>query len=381
MRTPDGFGFSLEAQDGAARAGLLATKHGAVETPVFMAVGTRASVKGVTPDQLLSIGVPMVLGNTYHLVLRPGDALVAKMGGLHRFMNWPYPILTDSGGFQVFSLHDLRKIDEDGVEFRSHIDGALLQLNPERATAIQENLGADVIMCFDDCPPATEDRVRIEAAVDRTTRWALRCQQAQTRTDQALFGIVQGGVDPELRARSARSLVELDLPGYAVGGLSVGETAEERNAILDATTPLLPEAKPRYLMGVGRPEDLLDGVMRGVDMFDCVMPTRNGRNALAFTSEGVIRLRNAKFAEDPRPLDPNCACPTCRGYSRAYLRHLFLVDEMLGPTLTSIHNLAYYTTLMKGARQAIIEHRFSAYRAEVLAGYQSAKSPGDDSTT
>ena len=378
MRTPDGFGFQVRGTDGAARAGLLQTPHGAVETPVFMAVGTRASVKGVTPEQLLSIGVPMVLGNTYHLVLRPGDALVAKMGGLHRFMNWARPILTDSGGFQVFSLQDLRRIDEDHVEFRSHIDGALLRLSPERAVAIQENLGADVIMCFDDCPPATEDRVRVEAAVDRTTRWARRCQEAQTRRDQALFGIVQGGVDPELRARSARPLVELDLPGYAIGGLSVGETAEQRNAILDMTTPLLPLDKPRYLMGVGRPEDLLDGILRGVDMFDCVMPTRNGRNALAFTSEGTIRLRNAKFAEDARPLDPNCSCPTCRGYSRAYLRHLFLVDEMLGPTLTSIHNLAYYTSLMKEARQAVLENRFGEYRSQVLAGYSS---PPDASET
>lgn len=345
-----------------------------------MAVGTRASVKGVTPDQLLSINAPMVLGNTYHLALRPGDSLVAKMGGLHRFMNWPRPILTDSGGFQVFSLHDLRKIDENGVEFRSHIDGALLQLNPERATAIQENLGADVIMCFDDCPPATESRTRVEAAVDRTTRWARRCQESQVRRDQALFGIVQGGVDPELRERSARSLVELDLPGYAIGGLSVGETAAERNLILDATSPLLPTEKPRYLMGVGRPEDLLDGVMRGVDMFDCVMPTRNGRNALAFTSEGTIRLRNARFAEDPRPLDPNCECPTCRGFSRAYLRHLFLVEEMLGPTLTSIHNLAYYISLMSGARKAIIEGRFVEYRAKVLAGYQTATTVGAEAT-
>jgi queuine tRNA-ribosyltransferase len=370
MQAPEGFGFSVQATDGAARAGLLSTRHGAVETPVFMAVGTRASVKGVTPDQLLSIGVPMVLGNAYHLALRPGDALVGRMGGLHRFMNWPRPILTDSGGFQVFSLQDLRKIDEDGVEFRSHIDGASLRLSPERATAIQENLGADVIMCFDDCPPATESRQRVEAAVERTTRWARRCRDAQSRGDQALFGIVQGGVDPELRRRSAASLVELDLPGYAIGGLSVGETAEERNAILDATSPLLPTEKPRYLMGVGRPEDLLDGVLRGVDMFDCVMPTRNGRNALAFTSDGTIRLRNAKFAEDGRPLDSTCSCPTCRGYSRAYLRHLFLVDEMLGPTLTSIHNLAYYTALMAGARRAITEGRFEAYRRSVLTGYQ-----------
>lgn len=374
MRTPDGFGFSLEATDGSARAGTLTTKHGAVETPVFMAVGTRASVKGVTPDQLKSIGVPMVLGNTYHLALRPGGKLVAAMGGLHRFMNWSRPILTDSGGFQVFSLHDLRKIDEDGVEFRSHIDGALLSLNPESATAIQENLGADVIMCFDDCPPATESRARVEAAVDRTTRWAARCHSAQKRTDQALFGIVQGGIDAELRERSARSLVELDLPGYAIGGLSVGETAEERNAILDATAPFLPKDKPRYLMGVGRPEDLLDGIARGVDMFDCVMPTRNGRNALAFTSEGPIRLRNAKFAEDPRPLDPACSCPTCCGFSRAYLRHLFLVEEMLGPTLTSIHNLAYYTNLMNEARRAIIKNEFAAFRKSVLNGYTSANS-------
>jgi len=372
------FRFDLLARDGTARTGVIGTPRGEIRSPAFMPVGTAATVKAMYPGQVRDLGADVVLGNTYHLMLRPGPERMARLGGLHRFMNWARPILTDSGGFQVFSLQDLRRIDEDGVEFRSHIDGALLRLSPERAVAIQENLGADVIMCFDDCPPATEGRERIEAAVDRTTRWAQRCFEAQTRRDQALFGIVQGGVDPELRARSARPLVELDLPGYAIGGLSVGETAEQRNAILDMTTPLLPLEKPRYLMGVGRPEDLLDGILRGVDMFDCVMPTRNGRNALAFTSEGTIRLRNAKFAEDARPLDPNCSCPTCRGYSRAYLRHLFLVDEMLGPTLTSIHNLAYYTSHMKGARQAVLENRFGEYRSQVLAGYSS---PSDASET
>jgi queuine tRNA-ribosyltransferase len=374
----DAVRHELVATDGAARRGLLHTLHGTVETPIFMAVGTRGTVKGLTPPQLRGAGIGMVLGNTYHLALRPGGARVAELGGLHRFMNWDGPILTDSGGFQVFSLQGLRQLDEDGVAFRSHLDGALLRLGPAEATGIQEQLGADVIMAFDECPPATAPTAEILAAVERTTRWAERCRDAKTRGDQALFGIVQGGIDPALRQRSAEGLLPLELPGYAVGGLSVGETAAERNAVLDHVMPLLPQRKPRYLMGVGRPEDLLDGIARGIDMFDCVMPTRNGRNATAFTSRGTVKLRNARHAADPGPLDPECACEACRGYSRAYLRHLFLVEEMLGPTLVSLHNLAYYAKLMAEARAAISGGTFAAFHAATLAGY--ARNPSAAAT-
>ncbi|MGL4461034.1 MAG: tRNA guanosine(34) transglycosylase Tgt, partial [Planctomycetia bacterium] len=301
--------------------------------------------------------------------LRPGDDLVAEMGGLHRFMGWDRPILTDSGGFQVFSLEGLRKIDEDGVEFRSHIDGKLLRLSPETSMRIQQNLGSDIAMCFDECPPATAELNVIERAVERTTRWAKRCRDVHARDDQALFGIVQGGLSTELRAKSASELVEVGFPGYAVGGLSVGETPEEMVRTLEAVAPLLPADKPRYLMGVGRPEDLLEAVARGVDMFDCVMPTRNGRNATAFTSQGKVKLRNNAHQKDERPLDPACSCYTCRRFSRAYLRHLFQVEEMLGPILVSLHNVAFYLELMRGARAAIEAGRFDQYRAAALAAF------------
>ncbi|MFO0946307.1 MAG: tRNA guanosine(34) transglycosylase Tgt [Planctomycetota bacterium] len=350
-----------------ARWGRLNTPHGEVETPVFMPVGTRASVKGLTPDQLLSANVTMLLGNTYHLTLRPGDERIQRLGGLHKFMAWERPILTDSGGFQVFSLQELRVLGDDQVSFRSHIDGQWLHLSPEKAVEIQENLGADVIMCFDECPPADAPRAVIEAAVDRTSRWAERCRLAQRRTDQALFGIVQGGIDPGLRAKSAEALVALDFPGYAIGGLSVGESPRQMQETLDVTTPLLPRTKPRYLMGVGRPVDMLEAVARGVDMFDCVMPTRNGRNATAFTSQGVVRLRNACHADDSSPLDPQCTCYTCKTFSRAYLRHLFLVEEMLGPTLVSLHNVAFYCQWMAGIRESLRQGRFAEYRASALA--------------
>jgi queuine tRNA-ribosyltransferase len=334
-----------------------------------MPVGTRATVKGLTPEQLRKVGATMILGNTYHLALRPGSAIIAELGGLHSFMGWAGPILTDSGGFQIFSLESLRKMDDDGVEFRSHIDGALLRLSPERATQIQEELGADVAMCFDECPPAGCPPEQLDQAVTRTTAWARRCRDAHRRSDQGLFGIVQGGLDPRQRERSARELVPLDFPGYAIGGLSVGETPEEMYRMLDVTAPMLPEDKPRYLMGVGRPEDLLEGVARGIDMFDCVMPTRNGRNALAFTSMGKVRLRNSQHERDPGPLDPACSCPTCQGFSRAYLRHLFQVDEMLGPILVSCHNLAFYQRTMRDARQAILAGTFDTYRAASLAAW------------
>ena len=363
--------FQALAIDGRtkARRGRFQTAHGLVETPVFMAVGTRASVKGLTPDQLREAGASIVLGNTYHLALRPGDELIRDLGGLHKFMAWDGTILTDSGGYQVFSLEELRKIDEDGVEFRSHIDGQWLRLSPERATQIQQNLGADIAMCFDECPPSNVDAGRIRQAVDRTTRWALRCRDYHSRSDQALFGIIQGGIDPALRQASAEGLVPLDFPGYAIGGLSVGETPDKMYATLDFSVPFLPENKPRYLMGVGTPIDLIEAVARGIDMFDCVMPTRNGRNASAFTSTGPIRLRNAIHSKDERPLDADCNCYTCRTFSRAYLRHLFNVDEMLGPILISLHNLAYYFQLMARIRASIESGSFPSLLAEIRRIY------------
>lgn len=331
-----------------------------------MPVGTCGSVKGLTPAQLEDAGVEILLGNTYHLSQRPGDECIAKLGGLHRFMAWNRPILTDSGGFQIYSLESQRQIHDDGVAFRSTLDGQWMNLSPERAIAIQERLGADVIMCLDDCPPSRNvDSERVVEAVERTDRWAVRCRAAQTRSDQALFGIVQGGLDLRLRECSARRLVEQDFPGYAIGGLGVGESAEQMYAALDGTVPLLPSDKPRYLMGVGRPIDLVEGVARGIDMFDCVMPTRNGRNAMAFTCEGVIRLRNAQWACSELPLDPHCTCYTCRNFPRAYLRHLFQANEMLGPILTSLHNVAYYCRLMHEMRKAIHCGRFDELRRKI----------------
>lgn len=358
------FRFELDAVDPhtGARAGRWFTPHGVVQTPAFMPVGTLATVKGLTPEQLHAAGAQMVLANTYHLALRPGAEVVAELGGLHRFMVWDGPILTDSGGFQVFSLARLMKINDDQVTFRSHIDGSLLELSPEAAVRIQEQLGADCIMCLDECPPHDVPRERLREAVDRTTRWAARCRDAQKRTDQALFGIVQGGVDRELRERSAEGLLPLNFPGYAIGGLSVGEEPKLMYATLDFTTPLLPPDRPRYLMGVGRPVDIVEGVLRGVDLFDCVMPTRNGRNATAFTSAGPVKLRNLQHRLDPGPLDPECGCPVCRRFSRAYLRHLFLAGEMLGPILISWHNLAYYQRLVRDLRAAIIAGRSAEFR-------------------
>jgi queuine tRNA-ribosyltransferase len=359
--------FDLLATDGAARRGCLHTLHGEVETPMFMPVGTQATVKGLTPDQLESVSVRIVLGNTYHLTLRPGDEVIAELGGLHRFMHWSRPILTDSGGFQVYSLAQSRRISDEAAVFRSHIDGALLELTPERAVAIQENLGADIAMCLDECPPGETPADYMRIAVERTILWARRCKEAHRRTDQALFGIVQGGTDLELRRHCAEALVEMDFPGYALGGFSVGETQAQMMSALGPSAAMLPEHKPRYLMGVGRPQDILDGIASGIDLFDCVMPTRNGRNALAFTDDGVIKMRNACHKRDPAPLMSGCSCPTCRHFSRAYLHHLFIAQEMLGPTLLSLHNVAYYLDLMNRARQAIEERRFDAFRAVCLA--------------
>src|SRR5437868_5003732 len=315
--------FNLLTTDGAARRGRLTLPHGVVETPIFMPVGTQATVKGLTPWQLEEAGAQILLGNTYHLALRPGDDLIAELGGLHRFMHWSRPILTDSGGFQVYSLAQSRKITDHGAVFRSHIDGTLLELTPERAVAIQENLGADIAMCLDECPPADTPPDYLREAVRRTLHWAERCRAAHRRSDQALFAIVQGATNLDLRADCARQLVALDFPGYALGGFSVGETAEQMVTTLAPTAALLPENKPRYLMGVGRPEDLLAGVACGIDLFDCVLPTRNGRNAMAFTMNGPVRIRNAVHRRDSQPLESDCPCYTCRRFSRAYLHHLF----------------------------------------------------------
>lgn len=371
-----GFAFDCLATDSttSGRAGLWQTPHGPLETPGFMPVGTLATVKGLLPEQLRAAGAQMLLANTYHLALRPGEKIVEEHGGLHRFMNWDGPILTDSGGFQVFSLAARRSVDDQQIVFRSHIDGTELQLSPERAVEIQESLGADCIMCLDECPPAGESREQILAAVNRTTLWAARCRDAQKRDDQALFGIVQGGVHPDLRQKSAEDLLKLDFPGYAVGGLSVGEPPDAMYSTLDATVPVLPVERPRYLMGVGRPEDILEAVCRGIDMFDCVMPTRNGRNAMAFTSNGPVRIRNARNRHDQSSLDPECSCPACTNYTRSYLRHLFVAGEMLGPILLSLHNITYYEQLVRDLRTAILDSRLADYRLELLARWAGSAS-------
>ncbi len=364
--------FELLSVDGAARRGRLHTPHGVVETPIFMPVGTQATVKGLTPEMVAAAGAQIILGNTYHLTLRPGDELIAELGGLHRFMNWPGPILTDSGGFQVYSLALTRKITDHGALFRSHIDGALLELTPERAVAIQENLGSDIAMCLDECPTADASPEVMRDAVRRTIVWAERCRAAHRRPDQALFAIVQGGTDVALRAECAAALSALDFPGYALGGFSVGETPAQMVAALEPSAALLPSHKPRYLMGVGRPQDILDGIRYGIDLFDCVLPTRNGRNACAFTAAGTLRLRNARHKRDSRPLESDCLCYTCRHFSRAYLHHLFQAKEMLGPTLLSLHNIAYYLRFMAEARRAIEERRFASFRAVCLARWSES---------
>lgn len=327
-----------------------------------MPVGTQGTVKGLLPRDVRACGAEIVLGNTYHLMLRPGESTVARLGGLQRFSGWNGPMLTDSGGFQVFSLADISRIDDDGVTFRSHIDGSVVQLTPERSISVQNALGADIIMMFDECPDPHRPIEYQQQAVKRTLDWATRCVRAHARTDeQALFGIVQGGVDAELRRYCARELVSMDLPGYAIGGLAVGEGFEAMMGVLDVVTPLLPADRPRYLMGVGFPRDLISAVARGVDMFDCVMPTRNGRNAYAFHRDGPLRLRNARFAEDAAPIDADCDCPACRSFSRGALRHFFFAGEMLGPILVSLHNIRFYQRLMADIRNAISAGRFSEF--------------------
>ncbi|PQO35046.1 tRNA guanosine(34) transglycosylase Tgt [Bremerella cremea] len=369
----DWFRYQLKHQDStsSARRGVFTTPHGAVQTPAFMPVGTQGTVKGLEIGMVRQTGAEMILGNTYHLSLRPGDDIVAELGGLHKFMGWDGPILTDSGGFQIFSLAQMRKITEKEAVFQSHIDGRKIHLSPERSIEIQENLGSDIAMVLDHVVELPNEPKVIREAMDRSIRWAERCKVAATRKDQAQFAIVQGGLDEKLRVECAERLAALNFPGYAIGGLSVGEPPPEMYRILDATCPALPTEKPRYLMGVGRPEDLLEGIRRGVDLFDCVMPTRNGRNALAFTDEGTVRLRNAKYQRDPAPLDPK-SVPQVAGLSRAYLRHLFMAKEMLGPILLTLHNVAYYQRLMREARQAIEEDRFEAFYEEKMRGWGSS---------
>ncbi|MHB0988232.1 MAG: tRNA guanosine(34) transglycosylase Tgt [Bellilinea sp.] len=362
------FQFNRIAQDKRARAGVFTTPHGDLLTPVFAPVGTQATVKAVSPDQLRATGASLVLSNTYHLYLRPGADLVAEMGGLHRFMQWDGPMLTDSGGFQVFSLADMRKIDADGVTFKSHIDGSTHRFTPEKAVQIQEDLGADIIMAFDECAPPY-DREYNQRAVARTHAWAERCHTAQSRHDQALFGIVQGGIFPDLREQSAEFISALDFPGHAIGGLSVGETKTEMHAMIEVVDAVLPEDKPRYLMGVGTPEDLINGIRRGIDIFDCVLPTRLARHQAAMTRTGRINLMNAANAHDPRPIAENCACYTCSHFTRAYLRHLIVAKEMLAATLISIHNIYTLVSLVNDAREAIIAGQFDHFANSFLTDY------------
>ena len=364
------FNFRLDASDGAARAGTLTTAHGEVETPVFMPVGTAGTVKAMTADSVRTTGARLVLGNTYHLMLRPGAARIARLGGLHRFMDWPGPILTDSGGFQVMSLAKLRRLDIDGVTFQSHIDGSSHRLTPARSVEIQHQLDATITMALDECTkfPATPDEAR--QSMELSMRWAALSRGGFVeRPGYGLFGIVQGSIYPELRAESAAALRAIGFDGYAIGGLAVGEGQEMMFAVLDSTMRHLPADRPRYLMGVGTPDDILGAVRRGVDMFDCVMPTRAGRTARAFTSLGIFNLRNARFADDGGPLDPACACPACAKHSRAYMHHLFKAEEMLGPMLLTWHNVWYYLELTRGLRQAIRNGRLAAHEAQVRAGW------------
>ncbi len=364
------FEFTLHATDGAGRLGRFQTPHGPIDTPVFAPVGTQATIKAMRPRDLAELGATLVLANTYHLYLRPGDELVRDMGGLHRFMGWDGPILTDSGGFQVFSLSDTRTIDANGVTFKSHLDGSRHNFTPEKSISIQENLGADIIMMFDECPPPNDyDYVR--RSLDRTHTWAERCLAAKTRADQALFGIVQGGAFPDLRQESARFLIPFDLPGYAIGGLAVGETKAEMHTVLDSLHPVLPADKPRYLMGVGAPEDLVNGVMRGVDIFDCVLPTRIARNGSALVLGGRMNLRNAQYATDPSPIDPNCDCYACTHFSRAYIRHLVNANEILASILLSTHNLHFLLRLMDDLRNAIRKGTLTEFGMAFLAHYPS----------
>lgn len=353
-----------------ARRGRLHTPHGIIETPIFMPVGTQATVKAMTPEELKEIGAQIILSNTYHLHMRPGEKLIEKAGGLHKFMNWDRPILTDSGGFQVFSLSDLRDIKEEGVTFKSHIDGSKHFISPEKAIEIENALGADIIMAFDECPPYPADYDYTKKSLYMTIRWAERCKAAHRNTEkQALFGIIQGGMYKDLREEAVREMVKLDFPGYSIGGLSIGEPKPIMYEVLDWTTHLMPENKPRYLMGVGSPDALIEGVIRGIDMFDCVLPTRIARNGTVFTSRGKVVVRNAEYAEDFRPLDEECDCYACRNYSRAYIRHLFKAKEILAARLATIHNLRFLLKLMENIRQAIMEDSLLEFKKEFFEKY------------
>lgn len=370
------FEFTLEAQQGMARAGMFQTPHGLIPTPVFAPVGTQATVKAVLPRELHELGSTLILANTYHLHLRPGDDLIRNLGGLHGFMAWDGPILTDSGGFQVFSLGGLNTIDDEGVTFRDHLDGSLHRFTPEVSIRIQHNLGADVIMAFDECP-TPDDRPVVRAAVDRTHRWLARCADEHYRhgdpNRQALFGIVQGGIFPDLRAESAALVSNLDLPGYAIGGLAVGETKPNMYAMLEHTTSRLPTGKPRYLMGVGSPEDLVHGVARGIDIFDCVLPTRVARNGAALTRQGRINLRNLQYADDAEPIEPGCTCYACTHFSRAYVRHVVKASEIIGHQLLSLHNLHMLLSLMRDLRAAILAGTFGEFATGFLSGYRTVR--------
>ena len=359
--------FELMARDGTARRGRLVFERGVVETPAFMPVGTYGTVKAMTPEELSDLGAQIILGNTFHLMLRPGTEIIRRHGDLHDFMHWQGPILTDSGGFQVFSLAEMRKISEEGVHFRSPVDGSKVFLSPESSMAVQRALGSDIVMIFDECTPYPATEAQARESMELSLRWAARSRAAHADSPSALFGIVQGGMYPELRARSAEGLKAIGFDGYAIGGLSVGEPAEERLRVLDCTLPELPADRPRYLMGVGTPEDIVEAVRRGVDMFDCVIPTRNARNGFLYTRYGTVRIRNSRYQDDPAPLDPGCGCYTCRNYSRAYLRHLDKCGEILGARLNTIHNLYYYQELMRGLREAVAGGRLEEFVREFYA--------------
>ena len=374
--TPDLGRFSVTATDGQARRGALVTAHGVVETPIFMPVGTQGSVKSLCPQGLSDAGAQIILGNTYHLYLRPGDELLARHGGLHRFMGLNKPILTDSGGFQVFSLKEIRKINEEGVEFRSHLDGSKHFFSPEKVMAIQNNIGSDIMMVLDECVAYGADYDYTAQSLELTTRWARRCRAAHPRhtNGQLLFGIVQGGFFKDLRERSLEQLAEIDFDGFAIGGLSVGESIPEMYDMLHHITPLLPEATPRYLMGVGTPLDILEGIEAGVDMFDCVLPTRNARNGTLYTSRGKVNIRRAEYREDDSPLDPDCGCYTCQTFSKAYLRHLYVAQELLSYRLHSLHNITFYLDLVRQARAAIEQGRFAALKQRYTDIFTRGKS-------
>ncbi len=365
------FDFKLIKEDekSEARLAKVSTEHGEIETPIFMPVGTQATVKAMTSRELKEINSQIILANTYHLYLRPGDELIKRAGGLHEFMNWDRPILTDSGGYQVFSLSDLREIKEEGVYFRSHLDGSKHFISPEKSMQIQKNLGSDIVMAFDECPPYPAERDYVKKSLERTIRWAERCKKEMESSDQALFGIIQGGVYPELRKRSVEEMKKFDFPGYSIGGLSVGEPKEEMYKMLEYTTPIMPRNKPRYLMGVGTPEDLVEGIYHGIDMFDCVMPTRIARHGQVFTSKGRMTVRNAQYKDDFTPLDENCGCHVCQNYSRGYIRHLIKRNEILGVRLTTYHNLYFMLNLAEKIRESLRNDNFIEFREEFYHNY------------